>query len=179
MVIVFIWIKYLTLYLQAIHVHTERINLGKKAVPAKKAAPKQQQQKPVTRAGKPDIKKTSTVSAVVRNRFKKKDEETAISKAILTSELISSSNENQNEAMTSFSSDSMSMFDSSFNDSLTASGKRKSRPVPNIPIDILKDSPVTEMSAVSIYQIESFVVKITLFYCNVSFWPMVTVSSLG
>jgi len=136
----------------AIHVHAERIALGKKTtvpeknVPVKKITTKPQ--RPLTRAAKADIKKTSsTGSAVIRNRFKKKDEETAISEAILSSELISSSNENQTEVMNSFSSDSMSMFDSSFNESLTASGKRRSRPVPNIPMEILKDSPIPEVSS--------------------------------
>lgn len=51
----------------------------------------------------------------------------------------------------------MSMFDSSFNESLTASGKRRSRPVPNIPMEILKDSPIPEVSAVS-YRIFFFLV---------------------
>lgn len=123
--------------------------------PVKKSVMKQK--RPLTRAAKADIKKTtsntSTSNVGVNNRFKSyNNEEAAISEAILNSELISSSNENQNEVMTSFSSDNVSsMFDSSLNESLTLSGKRKSRPVPNIPIEILKDSPVPEVSAVNLF----------------------------
>ena len=159
--------------MQAIHVHSERIALGKKTtVPEKNVFVKKiatKPQRPLTRAAKADIKKTSlTGSAVVRNRFKKKDEETAISEAILSSELISSSNENQTEVMNSFNSDSMNLSDSSFNESLTASGKRRSRPVPNIPMEILKDSPIPETSAVS-HSLNLILVANALFIykCNI------------
>eukprot|EP00111_Clytia_hemisphaerica_P024634 TCONS_00072616-protein len=133
----------------AIHAHAERISMGKKKAPV---GPSKKTTRPMTRNSsqtKIDLKKPVVGgNAIVRNRFGKlKEDEVAIHEAVLSSDLISSSNENQNEAMTSFSSETMSMLEGSFNDSLTASGKRKPRPVPRIPMEILKDSPVPETSA--------------------------------
>ena len=128
--------------LQAIHAHAERISLGKKkAVPVAKKVTK-----PTTR---PTTRKTSTTVKPVTK--KQKEEEVAIHESVLGSDLIASSNENQTvSAMSSFSNESISMLDSSLlNDSLTSSQRRKSRPVPKIPGELLKDSPVPETSQVS------------------------------
>lgn len=123
----------------AIHTHTERITqIRKKKVPIVSGL-----KKTVTLTQKSS---TVTIKKGPKKTIKDpvKDDEVTLHEAILSSDHISSSNENKTEksdSFVSFNSENFSMLDSSLNESLTASQK-KMRPIPKIPGDLMKDSPI-------------------------------------
>lgn len=145
--------------MQAIHVHTERIALGRKKntvsnsnlktnpAPAKPSKTTKVQQKPV---------KTRSVTKKV-----KVEEDVVIPDIVLSSDHIASSTENQSTSLASFNSGSSSMLeDSILNDS---TGSVKSRPVPKIPGELLVGTPESKLkSPVSFFLIQVRPIKINL-----------------
>lgn len=122
--------------------HSERIALGRK-----KNTTSGSNLKTTTQISKP-TKATKLQPKPVKTRSttkKEKEEEVVIPDIVLSSDHISSSNENQSTSLASFNSGSSSMIDDSIlNDS---SENVKSRPVPKIPGELLSGTPESKLKS--------------------------------